>query len=128
MVSCVPSMCVVWCASSSSARWLMRRTHSSDSVAASRNPRARSIAVSPAVMALVIVKRGAKRVISELPAEGAVLEGGEERVQLGQRGAVRGLQLLHGGDAAGEFALQREGWNGDGNCMQFCVVRDGVSR
>ncbi len=47
-------------ASSSSARWLIRRTHSSDSVTAWRNPRARSIAVSPAVTALVMVKRGAK--------------------------------------------------------------------
>ena len=36
----------------------MRRTQSSESVAASRNPRARSIVVSAAVMALVIVKRG----------------------------------------------------------------------
>ena len=81
-------MCVVWCASSSSARWLMRRTHSSDSVAASRNPRARSIAVSPAVIALVIVKRGAKPLTSQLPPEGAVLEGGEERVQFGQRGSM----------------------------------------
>ena len=53
-----------------------------DSVAASRNPRARSIAVSPAVMALVIVKRGAKLLTSELAPEGAVLKGGEERVHL----------------------------------------------
>ena len=88
MVSWVPSMCVVWCASSSSARWLMRRTHSSDNVAASRNPRARSIAVSPAVIALVMVKRGAKRSCSQLAAEGAVLERGEERVELGERGAM----------------------------------------
>jgi len=105
MVNWVPSMCVVWCASSSSARWLMRRTHSSDSIAASRNPRARSIAVSPAVIALVIVKWGAKPLTSQLPPKGAVLEGGEERVQLGQRGAVRGFQVLHGGDAEGESVL-----------------------
>jgi hypothetical protein len=106
MVSCVPSMCVVWCASSSSARWLMRRTQSSDSVAASRNPRARSIAVSPAVMALEMVKREERAFISEFPSEGAVLEGGEERVQVGQRGAVRGFQFLRGGDAAGEVVLE----------------------
>jgi hypothetical protein len=45
----------------------MRRTHSADSVAASRNPRARSMAVRPEVMALVMVKRGAKTVTSEAP-------------------------------------------------------------
>ncbi len=38
----------------------MRRTHPSDSIAACRNPRARSIVVSPAVMALVIVKQDSK--------------------------------------------------------------------
>ena len=43
---------------------------------------------------------------SELPAEGAVLEGGEERVQLRQRRAVCRLQLLHRRDTVGEFALQ----------------------
>ena len=53
-----------------------------------------------------IVKRAGRTFISEFPPEGAVLEGGEERVQLGQRGAVRGLQLLHGGDAAGEVVLK----------------------
>ena len=84
----------------------MRRTQLSDSVAASRNPRARSIAVSPAVMALEMVKREGRASISEFPSEGAVLEGGEERVQLGQRGAVRGFQLVHGGDAA----EAKEGW------------------
>ncbi len=36
----------------------MRRTHSSDKVAASRNPRARSIAVRLAVMLFEIVKIG----------------------------------------------------------------------
>jgi hypothetical protein len=56
-----------------------------------------------------MVKRGARAFISEFSSEGAVLEGGEERVQLGQRGAVRGLQFLHGGDAAGEVALEGEG-------------------
>jgi hypothetical protein len=58
MLSWVPSMCVVWWASRRSARWLIRRTHSSESVAASRNPRARSIVVSAAVMRFVIVKVG----------------------------------------------------------------------
>ena len=36
--------------------------------------RARSIAVRPAVTALVIVKRGAIAVISEFPSKGAVLQ------------------------------------------------------
>jgi hypothetical protein len=36
--------------------------------------RARSIAVRPAVTALVIVKRGANAVISEFPSKGAVLQ------------------------------------------------------
>jgi hypothetical protein len=59
-------MCVVWCASSSSARWLMREIQSSDSVAASRNPRARSIAVNPAVMAFVMEKRAGSDPTSKL--------------------------------------------------------------
>jgi|GEM_PF-4160713 len=41
--------------------------------------------------------------------EGAVLEGGEERVQLRQRRAVCRLQLLHRRDSAGEFVLQLDG-------------------
>ena len=43
----VPSMCVVWCASRIKARRPISRTHVSDKVAASRNPRARSMRVSP---------------------------------------------------------------------------------
>ncbi len=46
---------------------------------------------------------------SEFPAEGAVLEGGEERVQLRQRRALRRLQAFHRGHAAGEFALSGDG-------------------
>jgi hypothetical protein len=101
-------MCVVWCASSKSARWLMRRTHSSDSVAPSRNPRARSIDVSPAVITLVIVKRGANPLTSQFPAEGTMLEGGKKRVHLGQRGPVRGLQFPHGGNQGDKLTLENE--------------------
>ncbi len=57
-------MCVVWCTSSSNARWLMRPIQSSDSVAASKNRRAGSIAVSAAVIGVVMVKRGAKGMLS----------------------------------------------------------------
>lgn len=34
-----------------------------------------------------------------------MLEGGEEGVELGQRGAVGGFQIFYGGDANWEFAL-----------------------
>lgn len=34
-----------------------------------------------------------------------MLEGGEERVEFGERCAVRGFQILHGSDAVDEFAL-----------------------
>jgi hypothetical protein len=57
-------------------------------VAASKNPRAYSIAVRPAVMALVIVKRGANAVISQLSSKSAVLKRSEQRVQLRQRHAA----------------------------------------
>ena len=49
----------------------------------------------------------------EFPTKGSVLQAGKERVQLGQRGALGGFQLFHGGDAAGEFALEVEGWDGN---------------
>ena len=42
----------------------------------------------------------------EFPSKGAVLERGEERVQLRQRRALRRLQLLHRANSTGEFALQ----------------------
>jgi hypothetical protein len=101
-------MCVVWCASSSNARWLIRRIHSSERVAASRNPRARSIAVNPAVMALVMVKRGVKAAMSELAAKGPVLEGGEEGVELCEGGALGGFQPLHHGELLGKGLLKRK--------------------
>jgi len=44
----------------------MRRTQSSDSVAASRNPRARSMEVSAAVTVFVIVNRGANGLMRDL--------------------------------------------------------------
>lgn len=53
-------MCVVWCASSRNARDRIAATHSSESFAASRNPRARSMRVSAAVIGFVMEKRGAK--------------------------------------------------------------------
>ena len=46
---------------------------------------------------------------SQFSFEGAVLEGGEERVQLRQRRAVRRFQALHRRHPPGEFALQLDG-------------------
>ena len=43
---------------------------------------------------------------SKLPAEGAVLEGGEEGVQFGEVGALRGLLALDGFDDGGEAVLE----------------------
>jgi hypothetical protein len=51
-------MCVVWCASNNSARERIVATQSSESFAASRNPRARSIRVNPAVARLLIRNDG----------------------------------------------------------------------
>src|SRR5687768_5736596 len=64
-------MCVVWCASRTSARSPMRRIQSSESFAASRNPRARSMRVSIAVIAFDTVKRGAKDIGAMLAARQA---------------------------------------------------------
>jgi len=44
--------------------------------------------------------------VSKFPAEGAVLEGGEEGVQFGEVGARRGLLALDGFDDGGEFLLE----------------------
>ena len=57
-------------------------------------------------MALVMVKRGAKTVTSQFSPESAVLERGEERVELGERGAVGGFQFVDGSDATSEIELQ----------------------
>lgn len=43
---------------------------------------------------------------SKFPAKGAVLEGGEEGVQLGEVGALRGLLALDGFDDGGKFLLE----------------------
>ena len=51
--------------------------------------------------------------MSQFSSKRAVLEAGEEGIHLRQRGAVRCFQLLHGGDTAGEFALEGEGWERD---------------
>jgi hypothetical protein len=56
--------------------------------------------------------------ILQLSPESPVLEGGEEGVQFGQRGAVRGLQLLHGAHPPGEFALEFDGGNWDYQAAQ----------
>ncbi len=42
----------------------------------------------------------------QFPAKGAVLEGGEEGVQFGEVGALRGLLALDGFDDGGEFLLE----------------------
>lgn len=51
-------------------------------------------------------RRGDRPRPLQLAAEGAVLEHGEQRVEFGERGAVRGFQCFDGGDAVGKFALQ----------------------
>ena len=43
---------------------------------------------------------------SKFPAEGAVLEGGEEGVQFGEVGTLPGLLPLHGFHDGGETALE----------------------
>ena len=53
-------MCVVWCASSNSARERIVASQSSDSFAASRNPRARSMRVNAAVTRLLMRNEGWK--------------------------------------------------------------------
>jgi hypothetical protein len=45
---------------------------------------------------------------SQLPPEGAVLEGGEEGIHLGEGGAVCRRQPVDGVDAADEFALESD--------------------
>ena len=58
--------------------------------------------------------------MSQFPSEGAVLEGGEEGVQLRQRRALRRLQRLHRRDSAGEFALQwMEGTGNDRESLKL---------
>jgi hypothetical protein len=74
-------------------------------IAASKNPRARSITNAIAAGLTAIVKRGANAAMSQLSSKGAVLKRGEERVQLRQRRALRRLQLLHRTNSTGEFAL-----------------------
>lgn len=48
----------------------------------------------------------------EFPVEGAVLEGGEEGVQFGEVGALRGLLALDGCDDGGKFLLEGKRGNG----------------
>ena len=54
--------------------------------------------------------------MSQFPPEGAVLEGGEEGVMLGQGGALRLLQLVHRPHPAGEFLLEGDGGEWNANC------------
>ena len=49
----------------------------------------------------------------QLAAEGAVLERGEERVELGKRRPLRGLEPTYSRYSAGEFSLQRDRRNWD---------------
>src|SRR5258708_490232 len=65
--------------------------------------------------------------VSQFPAEGAVLERGKEGVQLGQRGALRGLQLLHRSDSTGKLALQLDGWERNLKRSQSLKVHVGTS-
>lgn len=46
--------------------------------------------------------------MSEFPAKGPVLEGGEEGVQFREVGALRGLLALYGCDNGGELLLEGE--------------------
>ena len=55
----------------------------------------------------------------QFAAEGAVLEGGEECVQFCQGRALRGLELLHRRDSAGEFALDLNGGQCDWRSPHF---------
>ncbi len=64
-------------------------------------------AVSPAsdAVADVEARRRTGRAWLELAAEGAVLEGGEEGVELGEGRALGGSEFFDGGDAAGKGLL-----------------------
>ena len=53
--------------------------------------------------------KAGKVVTSQFSTESAVLERGEERVELGERGAVGGFQFVDGGDASGEVLLELDG-------------------
>lgn len=53
----------------------------------------------------------------QLAAECAVLERGEEGVEVGEGGAVGGLELVDGGGAGGEGALEGEGRRRDRDCL-----------
>ena len=64
-----------------------------------------SIAVSPAVMPLVIVKRGARGATSELAAERSVLERGEEGVELDKGRTIRASQMVDGSSG-----LYKQSW------------------
>jgi len=59
--------------------------------------------------------------VSEFPAEGAVLEGGEEGVQFGEVGALRGFLALDGFDDGGEFLLEGKRGEDDFDGSQFCL-------
>ena len=50
-------------------------------------------------------------VVSQLAPECAMLERGEQRVELGKMGAVVGFELVDLGDAGGEGALEIERWS-----------------
>jgi hypothetical protein len=52
------------------------------------------------------ILRATREKSSQFPAKRAVLEGGEEGVQFGEVGALRGLLPLDGFDDGGEFLLE----------------------
>ena len=63
---------------------------------------------------------------SKFPAKGAVLEGGEEGVQFGEMGALRGLLALDGFDDGGEFLLEGE-WGEVGvKRLNVCLIKAGL--
>lgn len=57
--------------------------------------------------------------MSRRAGEGAVLEGGEQYVRSGQRGAVGGLEGFDGLDAGAEGVLLGESWNQHFKCAEY---------
>ncbi len=60
---------------------------------------------------------------SQLPTERPLLQRGEQRVQLGQGGAVGGFEGFDGLDAGGEGLLEGEGGNWYFHSLNFSAVR-----
>lgn len=60
--------------------------------------------------------------VSQLPPKGPILERGEQRVELGERGAVGASEIVDGGNAAGKIALKIEGWGNKSDPFQHRLV------